>query len=413
VKALSLEELRDILSLSLRAGQLMLENGANTNRSEEAVEQLGLALGAERIDVFATPTGIIATDMAGMEHRTKIVRIFHTGMDLSRVAEVSALARRAATDRLDRDTVRAALESIASRPRLYPPRMTVLAAALACGSFCVLMGGGLREALVTVLAAAGAQTLRERIGGIPVGRLLQSLCVTALAAGLAMVASALIRPAAPEVALLASVLLLVPGALMISSASDLFRGDMVSGMARATLASLVVATIGAGIWMILLVTGAKVAMIPRPPPSLPLAVVFAFTATAGYALLFQAPRAVVPICALLGSVAYAARVLLLRADLVPEAAIFLSGATIALLAEPFARGLKLPQSVFTVPGFIPLVPGASAFRTVLAFVSADYVSGTANLVLTLLLVGMLAAGLGTVSAALRVSQVPHRRDTTH
>jgi len=61
--------------------------------------------------------------------------------------------------------------------------------------------------------------------------------------------------------------------------------------------------------------------------------------------------------------------------------------------------------VMTVVAFT-LVPGAAAFRTLLAFVNADYPAGTAGLVRTALLTTALAAGLGTVSALARVRQKP-------
>lgn len=46
---LSRDDMRDVLATALRAGQLMVENGANTSRVEETVHRLATALGADRM----------------------------------------------------------------------------------------------------------------------------------------------------------------------------------------------------------------------------------------------------------------------------------------------------------------------------------------------------------------------------
>ncbi|HEX5692666.1 MAG TPA: threonine/serine exporter family protein, partial [Roseiflexaceae bacterium] len=77
-----------------------------------------------------------------------------------------------------------------------------------------------------------------------------------------------------------------------------------------------------------------------------------------------------------------------------------------VLGEICARLFKQPTALFTIPGFIPLVPGSAAFRTLLEFVAADYTAGTASFVRTALLTAALAAGLGTVNALARIHRQP-------
>jgi uncharacterized membrane protein YjjP (DUF1212 family) len=66
------EVLREILAIALQGGQLLLENGAETWRVEETIQRLGVGLGAEWMDIYPTPTGIIISTVAGDEHRTRI-----------------------------------------------------------------------------------------------------------------------------------------------------------------------------------------------------------------------------------------------------------------------------------------------------------------------------------------------------
>jgi hypothetical protein len=114
---LSRDDLGDLLRIAMRAGQLMLENGANTAHVEETVHHIGTALGAQWLDVYVTPSGIIASAISHGEHRTLTQRVVKSGIELSRFAAVIEVSRRAAAGDLGRADVRAALERIAVQPR--------------------------------------------------------------------------------------------------------------------------------------------------------------------------------------------------------------------------------------------------------------------------------------------------------
>ncbi|WNG48809.1 threonine/serine exporter family protein [Archangium minus] len=397
------QELGEVLAVALRAGQIMLENGANMARVEETVTRFGTALGAERLDVFATPTGIVTTAIAQELHRTRIVRVLKTGIDLNRVAAVNSLAERASSGELNRAQLRDALEQIARAPRRFGDVLTVLAVGMGCACFALLFGGNAIDAGVAGVASSAGQALREWLGRLQMGRLAMTFLVTLLAAGLGLVGARVLGTPEPGLALAASVLLLVPGVLMVSSVADLFRGDTLSGLSRATSAVLVVAVVGAGLYVVLLVSGLDLALSTNAPPPLVLAILFALAATVGFAVLFDVPRRALLPCALVGAVGYAVRggSVLLAPALPPEGAMFLAGFAIVLLSEPISYALRMPTSIFVIPGFIPLVPGVLAFRTVLELAAQDYTAGTATLVQTALRVGALAAGIGTSQALTR------------
>lgn len=403
---LSSRELGEVLALALRAGQLMLESGANTARTEETVVRFGRALGAQRLDVYVTPTGIVATADAREEHGTRIVRVVKTGIDLNRVAALSALAERAGT--LDRAHLQTELERIASTRRLFGPVLTPLAVGLGCACFALLFGGGPRECVAAGVAAAAGQGAREGLHRLPVGRLVMTFFVAVVTAGLGLLGARVLEAQSAGLTLAASVLLLVPGAFMVSSVADLFRGDTLSGLARGTSAMLVIFTAGAGTSSVLLATGARLTLTTRAAPPLGWAAVLALLATVGFAVLFNVPRRALPLCALVGAAGYLWRhgLPLLAPHLPAEGAMFAGGVIISLLAEPCARALRVPSSIFVIPGFIPLVPGVVAFRTVLELVAQDYPAGTASLMQATLRVASLAAGIGTARVLTRMRASP-------
>lgn len=403
---LSREELRDVLVIALRAGQIMLENGANTLRVEETVHRIGTGLGAEWLEVYVTPGGILVTGVSHGEHRTRIQRVVKSGIDLSRVAAVIGVSRAVSAGEMTRDDARTELDRIATQPRVYGQWSTMAGVGLACGTAALLFGGGPTEGLIALGTAAVAQFARVRLAEQLPSRILVTGLIAALATALAYGLVTLVPSQHSPAALLASVLLLVPGVLMVSSIADLFRGDTVSGVARGVNAVLVLGAIGAGIWGVLLATGAQLTLAPGTPPVLPLAMLLAACNSIGFGILFDVPRRALLAGAIVGMLAYSTRYVSLQFAIPPEAAIFFGGLVIGLLGELLARWRRLPTAMFTIPAFVTLVPGTIAFRALLDFVRADYTAGTEHLVQALLLTAALAAGIGVVNAIARMRTRP-------
>ncbi len=410
------DELREVLAVALHAGQLLLEYGAGTARVEETVSRIGTALGASGMDVWVTPTGMMVSAISSGDEHTRIVRITHIGVDLGRVAAVVDVSRRASAGELDRAGASAALAAIATRRPVYGAVGDVSAAALSCACFAVLFGGGAWEFAVVLLTVGLVAPIHRRLLRAGLGNLLTAaitagmltLVVMALTGAAANLLAAPQRltwlpatPLAPQIAIAAAVLLLTPGTVMVTAVTDLFMGDTLSGAARALAAVMVLSMIAVGIWAALLVSGVRLDIITRAPINLPLALMMAFVSSLGAAMLSDIPPRLALAAALVGMLAYGARSAALTLGLPAEAAVFLAGLAIGALAEIFARLLRAPTLVFSTPGFVPLVPGVLGVGTVLAFVNADYSSGVASLTRTLLVLGALAFGIGTVGAVVR------------
>ncbi len=253
---LGMEGLRDVLATAIRAGQLMLQAGAATARVEEVIHRIGTALGADWMDIYVTPTGIIGMATSGGEHRTRVMRVVNLGVNLGRVHTIYLLSRRIESEGLSREDVEKTLERIASQPRFYGPWLTCLAAGLGCAGFAWIFGGRLPEIAATLLAAATAQRLRTQLLHWNVSLFVTTVLDTLVAAVLALGVSTLLA-AKLNTVILASVLFLVPGVFLVGSISDLISGNLMSGMARGVHAGLIIASIGAGLWIAVLVFGIR------------------------------------------------------------------------------------------------------------------------------------------------------------
>jgi uncharacterized membrane protein YjjB (DUF3815 family) len=138
-------------------------------------------------------------------------------------------------------------------------------------------------------------------------------------------------------------------------------------------------------------------------------------AALGFAILFNVPKRTLIACAVSGALAYGVRIMLMQFGLMGiEAATFMGAMAVSFLAIWFGRRWHAPAPVFSVPGVIPLVPGALAFRTMVDIVTLTTGAIIADeaLLLTVVISGLktililfgIAAGVAVPSLLLRRHQ---------
>lgn len=244
---LNREELRDIIDLSLWAGQILLQHGAETQRVESTIHRLGTNLGCEWMDILISPNAIVVTTISGEEFRTKIRRVIGSHVDMTRVSAINRLSRRVEMGELNRTEARSELQRISQLKAHYPRWLVILMVGLACAAFSKLFGGDWVVFGVTLGAAATAMFVRQEL----IHRYFNSFLVviaTAFVAGLiASLPSVFEWSDDPEIALAASVLLLVPGVALINAADDIIKGHMVTGIVRGISGGLVSLGIALGL----------------------------------------------------------------------------------------------------------------------------------------------------------------------
>ncbi|MGQ9888491.1 MAG: threonine/serine exporter family protein [Aggregatilineales bacterium] len=256
-KALEREELRDVIDLSLWAGQLLLQHGAEAERVEETVHRLGTALGCDWLDVLVSPNAIIATTSSGLEFRTKVRRVVGMRVDMTIVSAVNRLSRRVESGELNRFQARAELARISSMPPHYNRWLTVALVGLACASFSRLFGGDWAVFAVTFAASATAMLVRQELTRRHINQLL-TVIATAFVAGLIASSAAVFRwSETPLTALSAAVLLLVPGVPLINAAEDMIKGHMVVGLVRGATGVLVSLAIALGLLLAMTLAGVR------------------------------------------------------------------------------------------------------------------------------------------------------------
>lgn len=414
------DELRDVIDLALWAGQLLLQYGAETARVEETVHRLGTGLGCTWLDILVSPNAIVATTISGEAFRTKVRRVVRFGgVNLTAVAVVNRLSRQVNRGELDRAGVRAALEEITARPHAYSRYLVILLVGLACAAFSKLFGGDWVVFGVTWLAAAAAMFVRQEMTRRHVNALL-NVVITALVAGLiactAIQVLALPSAQNPQIAIAASVLLLVPGVQLVNASEDLLKGHTVTGIVRGINGGLISMGIALGLAIALGLTNIDDLWQPFTSPSVFWVDAFwSGVAALGFALLFNVPPRTLWACVLCGATGHATRTMILNSGWQgvsnTEMATFIGALVIGVLGELLARRLRIPTPTFTICGVIPMIPGTFAFGAMIGMlqlagvlsvntlpVGPDLlVTMTTNFIKTALILGALAAGIAIPS----------------
>ncbi|NLP45054.1 MAG: threonine/serine exporter, partial [Peptococcaceae bacterium] len=118
-----------------------------------------------------------------------------------------------------------------------------------------------------------------------------------------------------------------------------------------------------------------------------------FFATMGFGVLFNVPRRSLIAIGCVGMLGWTVYVTLsknLNINIIP--ATLLAAFCVATISQILARYYKMPVTVFSISGVIPLVPGGMAYETIRRFIENDYTEGVRLGTITLLLAGSIAFG---------------------
>ncbi|CAM4097138.1 threonine/serine exporter family protein [Lederbergia lenta] len=118
-----------------------------------------------------------------------------------------------------------------------------------------------------------------------------------------------------------------------------------------------------------------------------------FIATAGFGIIFNAPKKSLIQCGLVGMIGWMVYWSMLNVSYDVAIAAFSGAFAVALIGHVMAKRYKMPIIIFIVAGIIPLVPGGSAYDAMRHVVSNDY-SGAIPLATKAFIVsGAIAMGL--------------------
>lgn len=127
----------------------------------------------------------------------------------------------------------------------------------------------------------------------------------------------------------------------------------------------------------------------------------AYVATLTAGILLEAPKHLVYQTGFIGAAGYTVYLIFLeRTD--NAVATLLGGIVIALLSQISARKLASPVTVFYIPSFFPLVPGAGVYRIAYYYIQDNPKLAGENLIESLLVSGAIALSIFIVDSFLEI-----------
>lgn len=236
---------RQVLETALRAGQILLGNGAEIFRVEETIFRICRHYGVTSINTFVLTNGIFLSAGNGREPYYSTVRHIPAWVTrLDKITEVNQLSREIEDHEYTIEEVGRRLdeiEAMAGRKKLAQ----IGVAGIACACFSFLFGGSPGDIAADFLTGLilysfllyGCGGLSKITGNLLCGGLISVCCIAFYHAGLGQN----LRPL-----MMGAILPLVPGMSFTNAIRDLADGDYISGSVRMLDAVLVFMSVGAG-----------------------------------------------------------------------------------------------------------------------------------------------------------------------
>ena len=257
---------------------------------------------------------------------------------------------------------------------LYSPVALGFAAALACGAFTFLLGGGPVEMLFAFCGAGLGNFVRCKLTK---HHLTLFLGIVASVASAGVTYTILLRIAEliagvslqHEAGYICSMLFIIPGFPFITSGIDLAKLDMRSGLERLTYAIIIIVVATITAWLMALLLHLHPVNFPALSMSVPmhiiLRLVFSFCGVFGFSIMFNSPWKLAATAALIGAVANTLRLELVDlASFPPAAAAFVGALLAGILASLIKNQAGYPRISLTVPSIVIMVPGLYLYRAI-------------------------------------------------
>ncbi len=375
-------------------GRALHGYGIPAHRLEEALGNAAARLGI-RGEFFSGPTSLISSFGEPGEQHTALSRVQPGSLQLDKLVELDEVVESLYRGEIQVEEADQRLRRIDGAPLRYGAPLTVLAFGLISGTAARFFGGGATEMAVSLglgLVTGGLAVLAGRHVAVErIFEFLVAMTVTFLATATTM----FVTPVATGEAVLASLIILLPGLTLTLALNELATGHLVSGTARFTGAMMTFLKIGLGVGI-----GQRLALfLPGQVAEVQHAMLPGWTlwlcllATPwGLAVLFRARwREALWIAPVTIAAFWGARV---GVELLGAGLGAVVGALVAgLLSNLFARWQRRPAVVYIVPSILLLVPGTLGYRSLSLMMDHDVMSGVGGAFEALLVGISLVAGL--------------------
>ena len=242
---------REITRICAQTGVLLLQHGAESALVESVARRLGLALGAESVEVALMANGVTLTTIIEGRCHTTVRRNLDRGINMHMVTEVQRTMLLAEEKTLDLAGVDRRLAEI--KPFRYNRWLVSFMVGLSCAAFArlnLLAHGSPMDwgtCALTFVASGVAMHVRQYVAHFHFNPLVNFAVAAFVATSIAAQGALHGWVANPKLTMSACVLLFVPGFPLINAVSDMVKGYINTGISRGVMAVLLLMASCAGI----------------------------------------------------------------------------------------------------------------------------------------------------------------------
>ncbi|MFA4850111.1 MAG: threonine/serine exporter family protein [Methanoregula sp.] len=352
------------VDLYLDLGRTLYDAGASVQRISDSVRYCAHALGDDDVHAFV---GYEAIEVGRRNGDQTQIRM-HAFREPVRVNAtilqgVSRMLASFGTGCTTSGVVKSKLHELRNLPPVFPAWLTLIAVGAACAAFAWLNHADILSLWVVFVAASIG--FAAKLYAFPrAGNLYLTVLLSALVASVsALILLPFSHTATAEIALISSLLFLVPGTILINGGLDIVRDHTGCGIARLTsvMAQLLVIT------GVLLIPLSLIAPESGNPvilfagwTGILISATAAGLAALGFSLMMNMPRAALPWCFICGGAARIIREIAILAGIDPIMSIFIAMAAATLLAFGIGRITHVTEVVIAVAAGLPMIPGLAA-----------------------------------------------------
>lgn len=356
-----------------RVGIMLLSCGTGAWRVRSSMNALAEAMGI----TCTADIGLMSIEYTcfdGEKGFTQSLCLTNTGVNTSKLNRLENFIRDFEVEgkHMSGEQLHSFLDNIEKIHGLYSPIALGFAAALACGGFTFLLGGGPIEMLCAFIGAGIGNFIRCKLSK---HHFTLFLCIVSSVSAACLVYAGVLKIAElllgisiqHEAGYICAMLFIIPGFPFITSGIDLAKLDMRSGIERLNYALIIilVATMTAWIMALLL----HLQPVDFMKISLPVwgwilfRILASFCGVFGFSIMFNSPVRLAEVAAAIGAIANTLRLELV--DIVkfpPAAAAFIGALTAGILASLIKNKVGYPRISVTVPSIVIMVPGLYLYK---------------------------------------------------
>lgn len=240
-------ELERVAEAALCAARLLMETGVPATVVHEECSHVARGLGAEHVDLRSGYASVDITIATGTDRVTRLSEVGALGVNYRLAHAIRTLVRRISDGGFTSEQAIAELRSVEERTGHHAPWVVASSVGMACACFGRLLGMDWAAFIPVAVAGTVGQWVRHLLLRRSTNVFVVAGCVALMASAVAGMGARLAGSTTVELAMLAAVLLLVPGVPMLDAQRDILEGHPTLGTARAVVVIMILICIAMGV----------------------------------------------------------------------------------------------------------------------------------------------------------------------